>query len=169
MERRLKEICDIPVFHDDQHGTAVVVLAALTNALKVVGKKIEDVKMVSCGAGAAGIAIMKLLMARGLKNVIMCDNQGAIYDGMEGLTPAQAEMAKVTNPEKRKGTLAEMLVGADVFLGVSAPGPIWPRRQVPPWWAPAAAISPTRSTTSPHSPASSAVRWTCVPATSMTR
>ena len=120
VERRLKEICDIPVFHDDQHGTAVVVLAGLTNALKVVGKKIEDVKMVSCGAGAAGIAIMKLLMARGLKNVIMCDKQGAIYDGMEGLTPAQAEMAKVTNPEKRKGTLAEMLVGADVFLGVRA-------------------------------------------------
>ena len=126
VERRLKEICDIPVFHDDQHGTAVVVLAALTNALKVVGKKIEDVKMVSCGAGAAGIAIMKLLMARGLKNVIMCDKQGAIYDGMEGLTPAQAEMAKVTNPEKRKGTLAEMLVGADVFLGVSAPGLVTP-------------------------------------------
>ena len=126
VERRLKEICDIPVFHDDQHGTAVVVLAALTNALKVVGKKIEDVKMVSCGAGAAGIAIMKLLMARGLKNVIMCDKQGAIYDGMEGLTPAQAEMAKVTNLEKRKGTLAEMLVGADVFLGVSAPGLVTP-------------------------------------------
>lgn len=126
VERRLKEICDIPVFHDDQHGTAVVVLAALTNALKVVGKKIEDVKMVSCGAGAAGIAIMKLLMARGLKNVIMCDKQGAIYDGMEGLTPAQAEMAKVTNPEKRKGTLAEMLAGADVFLGVSAPGLVTP-------------------------------------------
>ena len=121
IERKLKERCDIPVFHDDQHGTAVVVLAALTNALKVVGKKIEDVKMVSCGAGAAGIAIMKLLMARGLKHVIMCDKQGAIYDGMEGLTPAQAEMAKVTNQEKRKGTLAEMLVGADVFLGVSAP------------------------------------------------
>lgn len=121
IENRLIDELDIPVFHDDQHGTAVVVLAALTNALKVVGKKIEDVKMVSCGAGAAGIAIMKLLMARGLKNVIMCDKQGAIYDGMEGLTPAQAEMAKVTNPEKRKGTLAEMLVGADVFLGVSAP------------------------------------------------
>ena len=104
----------------------MVVLAALPNALKVVGKKIEDVKMVSCGAGAAGIAIMKLLMARGLKNVIMCDKQGAIYDGMEGLTPAQAEMAKVTNPEKRKGTLAEMLAGADVFLGVSAPGLVTP-------------------------------------------
>ena len=126
IERKLKERCDIPVFHDDQHGTAVVVLAALTNALKVVGKKIEDVKMVSCGAGAAGIAIMKLLMARGLKHVIMCDKQGAIYDGMEGLTPAQAEMAKVTNQEKRKGTLAEMLVGADVFLGVSAPGLVTP-------------------------------------------
>ena len=126
IERKLKEVCDIPVFHDDQHGTAVVVLAALTNALKVVGKKIEDVKMVSCGAGAAGIAIMKLLMARGLKNVIMCDKQGAIYDGMEGLTAPQAEMAKVTNPEKRKGTLAEMLVGADVFLGVSAPGLVTP-------------------------------------------
>ena len=126
VERRLKERCDIPVFHDDQHGTAVVVLAALTNALRVVGKKIEDVKMVSSGAGAAGIAIMKLLMACGLKHVIMCDKQGAIYDGMEGLTPAQAEMAKVTNPEKRKGSLAEMLVGADVFLGVSAPNLVTP-------------------------------------------
>ena len=114
------------MFHDDQHGTAVVVLAALTNALRVVGKKIEDVKMVSSGAGAAGIAIMKLLMACGLKHVIMCDKQGAIYDGMEDLTPAQAEMAKVTNPEKRKGSLAEMLVGADVFLGVSAPNLVTP-------------------------------------------
>ena len=126
IERKLKQRCDIPVFHDDQHGTAVVVLAALTNALRVVGKKIEDVKMVSSGAGAAGIAIMKLLMACGLKHVIMCDKQGAIYDGMEGLTPAQAEMAKVTNPEKRKGSLAEMLVGADVFLGVSAPNLVTP-------------------------------------------
>ena len=126
IERKLKERCDIPIFHDDQHGTAVVVLAALTNALRVVGKKIEDVKMVACGAGAAGIAIMKLLMACGLKHVIMCDKQGAIYDGMEGLTDAQAEMAKVTNLEKRKGSLAEMLVGADVFLGVSAPGLVTP-------------------------------------------
>ena len=126
IERKLKERCSIPVFHDDQHGTAVVVLAALTNALRVVGKKIEDVKMVSCGAGAAGIAIMKLLMACGLRNVIMCDKRGAIYEGMEGLTPAQEEMARVTNREKRKGTLAEMLVGADVFLGVSAPGLVTP-------------------------------------------
>ncbi|MBU5435809.1 NADP-dependent malic enzyme [Pseudoflavonifractor sp. MSJ-37] len=126
IERKLKERCDIPIFHDDQHGTAVVVLAALTNALRVVGKKIEDVRMVACGAGAAGIAIMKLLMACGLKHVIMCDKQGAIYDGMEGLTDAQAEMAKVTNLEKRKGSLAEMLVGADVFLGVSAPGLVTP-------------------------------------------
>ena len=121
IERKLKQRCDIPVFHDDQHGTAVVVLAALTNALRVVGKKIEDVKMVSSGAGAAGIAIMKLLMACGLKHVIMCDKQGAIYDGMEGLTPAQAEMAKVTNREHMTGTLADAVKGADVFFGMSAP------------------------------------------------
>ena len=122
IERKLKERCDIPVFHDDQHGTAVVVLAALTNALKIVGKKMEDIKVVTCGAGAAGIAIIKLLQARGLKNVIMCDRKGAIYQGREGLNPAKEEIAAITNFERKSGTLAEMLVGADVFIGVSAPG-----------------------------------------------
>ena len=122
IERKLKERCDIPVFHDDQHGTAVVVLAALTNALKIVGKKMEDIKVVTCGAGAAGIAIIKLLQARGLKNVIMCDRKGAIYQGREGLNPAKEEIAAITNFERRSGSLAEMLVGADVFIGVSAPG-----------------------------------------------
>ena len=122
IERKLKERCDIPVFHDDQHGTAVVVLAALTNALKIVGKKMEDIKVVTCGAGAAGIAIIKLLQARGLKNVIMCDRKGAIYQGREGLNSAKDEIAAITNFERRSGSLAEMLVGADVFIGVSAPG-----------------------------------------------
>ena len=122
IERKLKERCDIPVFHDDQHGTAVVVLAALTNALKIVGKKMEDIKVVTCGAGAAGIAIIKLLQARGLKNVIMCDRKGAIYQGREGLNSAKEEIAAITNFERRSGSLAEMLVGADVFIGVSAPG-----------------------------------------------
>ena len=122
IERKLQERCDIPVFHDDQHGTAVVVLAALTNALKIVGKKMEDIKVVTCGAGAAGIAIIKLLQARGLKNVIMCDRKGAIYQGREGLNSAKEEIAAITNFERRSGSLAEMLVGADVFIGVSAPG-----------------------------------------------
>uniref|UniRef100_UPI00402A03C4 NAD(P)-dependent malic enzyme n=1 Tax=Gemmiger formicilis TaxID=745368 RepID=UPI00402A03C4 len=122
IERKLKELCDIPIFHDDQHGTAVVVLAALTNALKVVGKKIEDITLVTSGAGAAGVAIVKLLMAKGLKNVILCNSKGAIYEGKPGLSPALEEMAKITNRGMCKGTLADALVGADVFLGVSAPG-----------------------------------------------
>ena len=122
IERELQERCSIPIFHDDQHGTAVVVLAALTNALKIVGKKMEDIKVVTCGAGAAGIAIIKLLQARGLKNVIMCDRKGAIYQGREGLNSAKDEIAAITNFERRSGSLAEMLVGADVFIGVSAPG-----------------------------------------------
>ena len=122
IERKLKERCDIPVFHDDQHGTAVVVLAALTNALKVVGKDIHDVRVVTCGAGAAGTAIIRLLIARGLTDVIMCDRKGAIYEGRPDLNPAKQEIAAITNREKRSGTLAEMLVGADVFIGVSAPG-----------------------------------------------
>ena len=122
IERKLKERCDIPVFHDDQHGTAVVVLAALTNALKIVGKRMEDIKVVTCGAGAAGIAIIKLLRARGLHNVIMCDRKGVIYEGREGLNDAKREIAAFTNREKKAGSLAEMLVGADVFIGVSAPG-----------------------------------------------
>ena len=120
IERKLKERCDIPIFHDDQHGTAVVVLAALTNALKVVGKDIHDVRVVTCGAGAAGIAIIRLLIARGLTDVIMCDRTGAIYEGRPGLNPAKAEIAAITNRDKRSGTLAEMLRGADVFIGVSA-------------------------------------------------
>ncbi len=126
IERKLKERCDIPIFHDDQHGTAVVVLAALTNALKVVGKDIRNVRVVTCGAGAAGIAIIRLLIARGLTDVIMCDRTGAIYEGRPGLNPAKAEIAAITNRDKRSGTLAEMLVGADVFIGVSAPGMVTP-------------------------------------------
>ena len=122
IERKLKEKCDIPIFHDDQHGTAVIVLAGLTNALKVVGKKKEDVRIVTCGAGAAGISIVKLLLKAGFRDITMCDRMGAIYRGCPGLNWAQAEMAEVTNPEYRSGTLAEMLVGADVFIGVSAPG-----------------------------------------------
>ncbi len=122
IERKLKERCDIPIFHDDQHGTAVVVLAALTNALKLVGKKMEDIKVVTCGAGAAGIAIIKLLQARGLKNVIMCDRKGAIYQGREGLNPAKEEIAAITNFDRQSGSLADVLAGADVFIGVSAPG-----------------------------------------------
>ena len=122
IEKKLKERCDIPIFHDDQHGTAVITLAGLVNALKVVGKNIEDVKIVTSGAGAAGIAIIKLLMARGLKNVIMTDRKGAIYEGREGLNPVKEEMAKITNQNHEKGTLAEVMKGADVFIGVSAPG-----------------------------------------------
>lgn len=120
IEKRLKEVCDIPVFHDDQHGTAVVVLAAMFGAMRLTGKKLEDMKMVVNGAGSAGIAITKLLMACGLRDVILCNRKGAIYDGCPDNNPAQQEMAKITNLEKRKGTLAEVIVGADIFLGVSA-------------------------------------------------
>ena len=122
IERKLKEKCDIPIFHDDQHGTAVIVLAGLTNALKVVGKKKEDVKVVTVGAGAAGIAIVKMLLAAGFTNITMCDRQGALYEGCPGMNWAQAEMAKKTNPDQTGGSLAEKLVGADVFIGTSAPG-----------------------------------------------
>ena len=122
IERRLKECCDIPIFHDDQHGTAVVTLAAMLNALKLTGKKIEDIRVVTSGAGAAGIAIIRLLIAMGLKDVVLCDRQGAIYQGREGLNKEKEEMAAITNQEHRKGTLAEVLKGADVFIGVSAPG-----------------------------------------------
>ena len=122
IEKKLKERCDIPIFHDDQHGTAVITLAGLTNALKIVGKKMEDIHVVVNGAGAAATAITKLLISRGLKNVILCDRKGAIYEGREGLNPAKGEMAKITNPEKKAGSLAEVIVGADVFIGVSAPG-----------------------------------------------
>ena len=119
IEDNLKECCDIPIFHDDQHGTAVITLAGLLNALKVVGKKLNEVKIVTSGAGAAGIAIIKLLMSMGLKNVIMTDRQGAIYEGREGLNAIKKEMAKITNSQK--GTLAEVIKDADVFIGVSAP------------------------------------------------
>ncbi|MBE6002218.1 MAG: NAD-dependent malic enzyme [Sarcina sp.] len=122
IEKKLKEVCDIPIFHDDQHGTAVITLAGLMNALKVVGKKIEDVKIVTSGAGAAGIAIIKLLMAMGLRNVIMTDRKGAIYEGRDGLNPIKEEMAKITNFDHEAGSLADVIKGADVFIGVSAPG-----------------------------------------------
>ena len=122
IERKLKEKCDIPIFHDDQHGTAIVTLAGLTNALKVVGKKKEDVKIVTVGAGAAGISIVRLLLSVGFHNITMCDKQGALYVGCPGMNWAQAEMAARTNPDQTPGTLAEKLVGADVFIGTSAPG-----------------------------------------------
>lgn len=122
IEEKLKKICDIPIFHDDQHGTAVITMAGMVNALKVVGKKLEDVKIVTSGAGAAGIAIIKLMMSMGLKNVIMTDRTGAIYEGRENLNPVKEEMAEITNRNKEKGTLAEVIEGADVFIGVSAPG-----------------------------------------------
>ena len=122
IERKLKEKCDIPIFHDDQHGTAIVTLAGLINALKVVGKKKEDVKIVTSGAGAAAISIVKLLLSAGFKNIIMTDRTGAIYAGREKLNWIKEEMAQVTNLEKKAGSLAEVIVGADVFIGVSAPG-----------------------------------------------
>ena len=124
IERKLKERCDIPIFHDDQHGTAVITLAGLTNALKVVGKKKEDVKVVTSGAGAAAISIVRLLLSAGFKNITMCDRKGAIYAGREGLNWIKEEMAQLTNLDKKPGTLAESLVGADVFIGVSAPGTV---------------------------------------------
>ena len=122
IERKLKEKCDIPIFHDDQHGTAIITLAGLTNALKVVGKKKEDVKVVTSGAGAAAISIVKLLLSAGFRNVTMCDRKGAIYAGRDGLNWIKEEMAQVTNLEKKAGSQADMLIGADVFIGVSAPG-----------------------------------------------
>ena len=122
IERKLKEKCDIPIFHDDQHGTAVITLAGLVNALKVVGKKKEDVKIVTSGAGAAAIAIVKLLLSAGFKNVVMTDRSGAIYEGREGLNWIKAEMAQVTNRTMEKGSLSDVIKGADVFIGVSAPG-----------------------------------------------
>ena len=124
IERKLKEKCDIPIFHDDQHGTAVITLAGLTNALKIVGKKIDEIKVVTSGAGAAAIAIVKLLLSAGVKNVIMCDRKGAIYKGREGLNWIKEEMAEATNLDKVEGTLADAIKGADVFIGVSAPGTV---------------------------------------------
>ncbi len=122
IERRLKECCDIPIFHDDQHGTAVVTLAALLNALKLTGKKMESVSVAALGAGAAGVAVIKLLVAMGLKDVVMCDRQGAIYAGREGLNEEKKLMAEISNARQKKGSLAEVIRGADVFIGVSAPG-----------------------------------------------
>ena len=125
IEKKLKEKCDIPIFHDDQHGKAIITLAGLTNALKVVGKKKEEVRVVMNGAGAAAISIARLLLTAGVKNITLCDRKGAIYEGRkEGMNPVKEEMSKITNPEKKSGSLADMLVGADVFIGVSAPGAV---------------------------------------------
>ncbi len=124
IERRLKESCDIPIFHDDQHGTAIVTMAALVNALKIVKKDLKDIKVVTSGAGAAGIAIVKLLMAMGLKDVIMCDRKGAIYEGREDLDKDKAQIAKMTNATRIQGSLSDALRGADVFIGVSAPNTV---------------------------------------------
>ena len=122
IEKKLKERCDIPIFHDDQHGTAVITLAGLTNALKVVNKKMDEIKVVINGAGAAAIAIVKLLLSMGINNAILVDRKGAIYEGREGLNPAKEEIAKRTNLEHKSGSLADVVAGADVFIGVSAPG-----------------------------------------------
>lgn len=125
IEKKLKEKCDIPIFHDDQHGTAIITLAGLTNAIKVVGKKKEDVRIVMNGAGAAAISIARLLLKAGFKNITLCDRKGAIYEGRaEGMNAVKEEMSKVTNLDKKSGSLADMLAGADVFIGVSAPGAV---------------------------------------------
>lgn len=124
IEEKLKAKCDIPIFHDDQHGTAIVVLSAMINALKVVGKRMEDIKVVTSGAGAAGIAIIKLLISMGLQNVVMCDRTGAIYQGRENLNPAKEEIARLTNRNQEKGSLKDVIRGADVFIGVSSPGTV---------------------------------------------
>ena len=127
IEKQLKACCDIPIFHDDQHGTAVVTLAAMLNALKVVGKKIDEIRVVTSGAGAAGIAIIKLLISMGLKDVVLCDRHGAIYKGRpEGMNPVKDVMAEITNQQMRKGSLEDVIKGADVFIGVSAPGCVTP-------------------------------------------
>ncbi len=124
IERRLKEVCDIPIFHDDQHGTAVVVLAAMINGLKIAGKNIEDVEVIVNGSGAAGIAVTRLLMSMGLKRVILCDTKGAIYEGRDNLNFEKNEMAKISNLDKRQGLLADVMKGADVFIGLSAPNTV---------------------------------------------
>lgn len=124
IERKLKEKCDIPIFHDDQHGTAVVVAAAMINAMKLTIRKLSEQEAVIAGAGAAGVAVTKLLMSMGLRNVILCDRQGAIYEGRPGLNPAKEEMAKVSNREMKKGSLADVIKGADIFIGVSGPGTV---------------------------------------------
>ena len=197
IERKLKEKCDIPIFHDDQHGTAVVTLAGLINALKVVGKKKESVKIVINGAGAAAISITKLLLSDGFADVTLCDRSGIIYEGRkEGMNWIKEEMSLITNREKRKGSLADAMKGADVFIGVSAPKMVdvdmvksmakdaiifacanprrkssrtTQRRAALPSSQPAEATSPTRSTTFWRSRAFSAARLTCAQATSTTR
>ena len=126
IEKKLKECCDIPIFHDDQHGTAVVTLAALMNALKLTGKKLDEIRVVTSGAGAAGIAIIKLLIAMGLNDVVLCDRKGAIYKGRDSLNAEKEAMAEITNKQLRKGSLEEVIKGADVFIGVSAPGCVTP-------------------------------------------
>ena len=126
IERKLKEVSDIPIFHDDQHGTAVVTTAALMNALRVVGKDMKNIRVVTCGAGAAGVAIVKLLLSLGLGDVVMCDRKGAIYAGREGLNDSKREIAEITNKTGIRGTLADAMVGADVFIGVSAPNTVTP-------------------------------------------
>ncbi|MGE5496133.1 MAG: NAD(P)-dependent malic enzyme [Burkholderiales bacterium] len=122
IEQKLKECCDIPIFHDDQHGTAVVTAAAMVNAMKLTGRKIEEQECVVSGAGAAGVAVTKLLMSMGLRNVVLCDSKGAIWEGREGLNPFKEQMAKISNREMKKGSLADVIKGADIFIGVSAPG-----------------------------------------------
>jgi malate dehydrogenase (oxaloacetate-decarboxylating) len=124
IEKRLKAVCDIPIFHDDQHGTAVVTLAAIINALKIVKKDIKNISVVTSGAGAAGIAVIRLLMAVGLKDVVLCDREGAIYEGRPGLNSVKAEMAALSNRFHKKGALSDIIKGADVFIGVSAPGTV---------------------------------------------
>ncbi len=126
IEKKLKERCDIPIFHDDQHGTAVVVLAGLINALRLVDKKMTDIEVVVNGSGAAGIAITKLLMTTGLKNVVLCDTKGSIYEGRDNLNSTKTEMARISNLQKKKGQLVDVIKGADVFIGVSAPGVLTP-------------------------------------------
>ena len=191
IERKLKERCDIPIFHDDQHGTAVITLAGLTNALKVVGKKHEDVKIVTSGAGAAAISIAKLLLSAGFINIVMTDRSGAIYEGRENLSWIKQEMALVTNRQKETGKLADVIRGADVFIGVSAPGTVtagsrpWlpirlsslapirrrrlcrrrPRPAARPSSPQAVPISPTKSITCWLSPAFSAAPSTSAPPT----
>ena len=190
IERKLKECCDIPIFHDDQHGTAVVCLAAMLNALKVVNKKIDEIRVVTSGAGAAGIAIIKLLISMGLKDVVMCDRKGAIYKGRDGLNPEKEIIAEMTNQKLRKGSLEDVIKGADVFIGVSAPGCVTPEMvksmapnpilfpmanptpEIMPDLAleePAVATSRTRSTTCSHSRASSAAHSMFARAISTTR
>jgi malate dehydrogenase (oxaloacetate-decarboxylating) len=126
IEQKLKECCDIPIFHDDQHGTAVVTAAAMLNAMKLTGRKIEEQECVVSGAGAAGVAVTKLLMSMGLRNVILCDTKGAIWEGREGLNPFKQEMARISNREMKKGSLEAVIKGADIFIGVSAPGIVSP-------------------------------------------